>query len=119
MDGTLDLVLSDYGGNAVDVMRGDGGGGFGPLVHTVAAVNPEDFAVGRFNADAYPDVVLGSTYFGMAYFGIVLNCFAIGIEETSTHAPLLFPVPADDRIILTWPNAPANCMVRMNRCPRT
>ncbi|MBK9274818.1 MAG: T9SS type A sorting domain-containing protein [Flavobacteriales bacterium] len=99
LDGFGDLVVADYANNSVRVFPGYGAGQFGPPVHSIAAVNPIDFAVGRFNADALPDIVIAAS--SGAYVGVILNCLVAAVEEaTDMNVMTLGPNPADDAMYI-------------------
>ena len=99
LDGNGDLVVADYANNSVRVFPGNGAGAFGAPVYSLAAVDPIDFAVGRFNADAYPDIVIPSSQ--GAYVGVILSCLVAGVEEASGPSSMtLGPNPADDALII-------------------
>lgn len=60
MDGVLDLVVASSGGvSAFSVLRGDGVGSFGPLVHYSSGSNPLSLAIGDLTGDGKPDLVTG------------------------------------------------------------
>jgi len=59
LDGDLDLLLSIFSGTlGLVVLPGDGSGSVGAPIGTPTGAVPRDVAVGRFDADAFPDVVL-------------------------------------------------------------
>ena len=64
-DGVLDLVVADGGffyfpGTTVSVLLGKGDGTFGAIQSYGAGGFPSSVAVGDFNGDGYPDVVVGN-----------------------------------------------------------
>ena len=102
LDGNKDLVIAEHGGNSVDIMPGDGAGNFGTLVRTTAAVDPIDFAVGNFNADSYPDVMLAGA--DGPYFGVVVNCLSTGVVDPAGEEQItVFPNPADEAVRISLP----------------
>jgi uncharacterized delta-60 repeat protein len=58
-DGKLDAALSNTGANGVQLMYGNGAGGFtqGPLLG-VGGIAPEEIATGDFNNDGRPDIAV-------------------------------------------------------------
>jgi hypothetical protein len=64
-DGILDIVVADGGvfdlpGATVGVLLGEGNGSFGIAQSYGAGGFPSSVAVGDFNGDGYPDVVVGN-----------------------------------------------------------
>jgi hypothetical protein len=63
-DGKLDLVAANYGfpwvGNSVSVLLGNGDGTFQPHVDYSTPEDPCSVAIGDFNQDGKPDLVVGS-----------------------------------------------------------
>lgn len=97
LDGFIDLVVADYANNSVRVFPGNGAGAFGAPGYSLAAVDPVDLAVGRFNADSYPDIVISDSQ--GAYVGVVLSCLVAGVEDVArAHAITVGPNPADDQL---------------------
>ncbi len=61
-DGIQDLAVSNYGGNNVTILLGDGSGGFSPAMGSpfAAGSGPRSVAVGDFNADGIQDLAVTS-----------------------------------------------------------
>ncbi len=59
LDGNLDIVTANSGGNTVTVLLGNGTGGFTAAAGSPFAVgtNPQSVAVADFNGDGNPDIV--------------------------------------------------------------
>src|SRR6266567_1529762 len=66
-DGKLDLAVSNYGGNSLSVLLGNGGGTFLPPLVTPVGPNPWYFAVGDFNGDGKLDLAVDD-------YGCPLDC---------------------------------------------
>ena len=61
-DGKADMAITNYGGNNVTVLLGNGAGSFTPATGSPFAVgtNPVDVAVGDFNDDGLQDLVVSN-----------------------------------------------------------
>ena len=59
-DGKPDIIVADKWDNTVDVLPGDGLGGFGPAVRYNTGMNPASVAVADLNGDGRPDIITGS-----------------------------------------------------------
>ncbi len=59
-DGVLDLAVVDIIGNNLEVLRGDGDGGFTPLASIAVGIAPEDLDLGDINGDGNIDVIVRS-----------------------------------------------------------
>jgi hypothetical protein len=61
-DGVVDLVVSDYGENHLLVLKNDGTGHFPAegRMRITSASNPRTLAIGDYNEDGRPDVLLGN-----------------------------------------------------------
>jgi hypothetical protein len=59
LDARLDLVVANVGSNELTILRGTGDGGFG-AASLVPVPRPQNVAIGRFNADDIPDLVVAS-----------------------------------------------------------
>ncbi|HFE46097.1 MAG TPA: VCBS repeat-containing protein, partial [Nannocystis exedens] len=59
-DGTLDLALVDFEGQALELLRGDGAGGFLPMASVPLGEAPEDLDLVDLNSDGAIDVVVRS-----------------------------------------------------------
>src|SRR6266516_6434682 len=59
-DGKLDLAVSNYGGNSLSVLLGNGDGTFQAPQTTPVGTNPALVAVGDFNGDGKPDLAISS-----------------------------------------------------------
>lgn len=57
-DGQADLAITDYGGNALAVLIGNGSGGFAAPVTYTAGLNPVSVSIGYLNLDSNPDLVV-------------------------------------------------------------
>ena len=96
LDGHKDLLVADYYGNAMHVLPGDGAGQFGAAVSCSATVDPIDFAVGDFNGDALPDIVIPASI--GAYVGVILNCVVAGVPEYDGAGLRVWPNPTTDAV---------------------
>jgi uncharacterized protein (TIGR03437 family) len=68
-DGRLDLAVTNYNSNNLSVMLGDGRGGFTPAPGSPIAVSSNrlfSLAVGDFNRDGHPDLVVGDLFGGVS-----------------------------------------------------
>ncbi len=68
-NGRADLAVGDFGGSAVSVLPGTGGGAFGPLQSLPAGGNPETIAVGRLDAGKDLDIAAGTNDSASLLFG--------------------------------------------------
>jgi hypothetical protein len=61
-DGVVDLVITDYGENRVLVLKNDGTGHFPAAgrVRLASVSNPRTLAIGDFDEDGRPDVLVGN-----------------------------------------------------------
>ncbi len=59
-DGKPDIIVADKWDNTVDVLPGDGLGGFGPAMRYPTGANPASVAVADLNGDGRPDIITGS-----------------------------------------------------------
>lgn len=59
-DGKPDIIVVDYRDGLVDVLPGNGHGGFGAPVSYKAAMDPIAVAVADLNGDGRPDIITGS-----------------------------------------------------------
>ena len=57
-DGPADLAITDYGGNALAILIGNGAGGFAAPVTYATGINPVSVAIGYLNLDSNPDLVV-------------------------------------------------------------
>jgi FG-GAP-like repeat len=55
-DGKPDLAVANTHRNEIELLRGDGAGGFGPPTTVGAGRRPEDLAVGDFDGNGKPDL---------------------------------------------------------------
>lgn len=60
-DGYSDLVISNASGNRVDVLVGDGLGGFSRLGSVRVETGPTSIAIADFNNDQIPDIVVANS----------------------------------------------------------
>src|SRR6185436_17493089 len=58
-DGKPDLAVADAGFVTVNVLLGDGVGGFGPSVSHPIALNPSSVAIADLNGDGKVDLIVG------------------------------------------------------------
>src|SRR2546425_393766 len=58
-DGNLDAVTTNYYGNSVSVLLGNGDGMFQPATDFLAGAFASSLAIGDFNGDKIPDLVVG------------------------------------------------------------
>jgi hypothetical protein len=75
-DGKLDLVTGDDlsgTGGAVSVLLGNGDGTFQPHVEFAAGTSPYTVAIGQFNGDHYPDLVVSNTHRGSRKVSVLLG----------------------------------------------
>jgi hypothetical protein len=59
-DGNIDLAVSPFGSNGVQVFLGRGDGTFGPPVEYAPGEGPTGLAVGDLNNDGNPDIVISN-----------------------------------------------------------
>jgi hypothetical protein len=94
-DGTLDLVVADNGdvndnGNSsLAILLGNGDGSFQPAVHYNAGNHPFAVAVGDFNGDGIPDVVV--TNAGFTTVGHTVSVL-LGNGDGTFQSPRTFAV---------------------------
>jgi len=93
-DGRLDLVVADFGSNAVTVLSDTTATGtttptFAAPVTFAAGTLPESVAVGDFNGDGKPDLVVVDSN---AAISVLLNTTAAGATTPSFAAPVTFAV---------------------------
>ena len=98
-DGKLDLVTANgnldvftkfpLGGGSVSVLLGNGDGTFGPAVNYAVGVAPTDVAVGDFNKDGHPDVVVPDALDGvvMVLLGTGNGTFAPSVSYAVESVP--------------------------------
>jgi VCBS repeat-containing protein len=74
-DQRLDLAVTDYSLASVLVLRGDGGGAFGAAVEvgSITGGGPAAIAVGDFNADQDPDLVIANQNPGFNSVSVLLG----------------------------------------------
>lgn len=77
-DQKLDVVVANFGtqavpGNQISVLLGNGQGGFGPATQFAVAAFPQAVAIGDFNGDGRPDLVVANN--GDSSISILLNQF--------------------------------------------
>ena len=65
-DGNLDLIIADYGSDAISVLRGTGNGTFLPQEMFATGLHPIQLAVGDFNSDGRPDLAVSNSGAGTA-----------------------------------------------------
>jgi hypothetical protein len=70
-DGNLDLVATNFGGNTVSVLLGNGDGTFQAPTSYAVGTQPDQIAVGDFNGDGYPDLAVNN--YGSNNVSILLN----------------------------------------------
>ena len=80
-DGILDLAVGCQAGNAIAVLLGLPGGGYGPSTSS-AAISPRALAIGDMDGDERPD--LGTA--GLSIAGVIPN---IGPALAVNHAPAI------------------------------
>ena len=91
-DGNLDLVATNFGGNSVSVLLGNGDGTFrAPTSYTVGS-QPDGVRAGDFDGDGYPDLAVIN--FGSNNVAILLNDgnWPLGLgrparRQASGHSP--------------------------------
>jgi uncharacterized repeat protein (TIGR01451 family) len=59
-DGRTDLVVTNYDGNSISVLPGNGDGTFGPHVDYPVGTAPTSVTVADFNGDGQPDIAVGN-----------------------------------------------------------
>ena len=76
-DSVPDLAVANYGSNNVTVLLGDGTGGFksGPGSPFAVGTSPRSLAVGDFNVDGVPDLVVANS--GSGDVSMLLNTFTM------------------------------------------
>src|SRR5207249_1124949 len=89
-----DLATANFAGNSVGVLLGNGNGTFGAAANFATGVGPQNVAVGDFNRDGKPDLVLpdrlGNTLTvllgnGDGTFGAAQNFTTAAIFATGTN----------------------------------
>jgi uncharacterized protein (TIGR03437 family) len=77
LDTIPDLAVANYGSNNVTVLLGNGSGGFKPGTGSPFTVGagPRSVAVGDFNADGVPDLVIADS--GSGDVTVLLNTFSL------------------------------------------
>lgn len=106
-DSIADIVVADYGGNGIAVLPGLGDGTFGDGVQEGGVVNPQSLTTGDFNEDGRPDIASSTTYFGSAYYAILLNCTVTGVDVNPTENSIdIFPNPVSESLTIRFEGAP-------------
>ena len=100
-DNIPDILAADYGSNGIAVLPGHGDGTFGAYVQDLCVVDPQSLTVDDFNEDGLPDIASGTTYFGSAYYAIILNCTVTGIDiDPNENSIVIFPNPVSESLTI-------------------
>ena len=99
-DSIPDLLAADYGSNGIVVLPGHDDGTFGDFVESIGAVDPQSLTVGDFNEDGLPDIATSETYFGSAYYAVILNCTSTGIQNPVESSFKIYPNPVSHQSTL-------------------
>ncbi len=87
-DGNLDLAVADYLGNDISVLLGNGDGSFQPPVKQPTTGRPTSVAVGDFNNDGKPDLLVCDAPYVSVMLGNGDGTFQSPIDTTPSVSPL-------------------------------
>ena len=59
-DGRVDVALTNYSNGSIEILTGNGTGGFGAPIGFVSGENPDTLAVADFNGDGRPDLAVAN-----------------------------------------------------------
>jgi hypothetical protein len=78
-DSKTDIIVTNFGGDTVGILLGNGDGTFQPQQTYPVGSHPQSAAVGDFNDDAHPDIVVAN--FGSGTLSILLGDGLGGFQQ--------------------------------------
>lgn len=94
-DGKLDLAVSDYNGNDVSVLLGNGDGTFQTAVNYSAGTNPTSVAVADLNGDGNLDLVVSNQTCPGGACGTAVVSVLLGNGDGTFQSHLDYPAGVD------------------------